>query len=315
MAANDKPRDAWKFTDNTHKDTYPAIDSANSDLSGKNILITGASRGIGRALAISCAKAGAAGIVLAARSDVTAVEHDLLDATAKAGKGAPQVLKIKLDVADRPSVENAAKEVEDKLSWLDVLVNNAGFMDHMHPLADVDPDNWWYTWEVNLKGPYLMTRTFLPLLLKGSNKTIVNTSSIGAHLTSPGFSAYQTAKFALLRLTEFINVDHGHQGIIAFAVHPGSVMSDLVTSVITPDYQHRKQQQQPRIEAFDLKLTVTAVFQDQPELGGDTIVFLTQKRQDWLAGRFISVTWDMPELFAEKDVIVAQDLLKMKMTV
>lgn len=87
-----------------------------------------------------------------------------------------------------------------------------------------------------------MTRTFLPLLLKGGDKTIVNTSSIGAHLTTPGFSAYQNTKFALLRLTEYTNVDHAHQGIMAFAVHPGSVMSDLVTSVITPEYQHRKQQ-------------------------------------------------------------------------
>lgn len=86
--------------------------------------------------------------MLAARSDVSAVEHDLQDAASKAGKGAPQVLKIKLDVGDRPSVEKAAKEVEDKLGKLDVLVNNAGFMDQILPLADVDPDNWWYTWEV-----------------------------------------------------------------------------------------------------------------------------------------------------------------------
>lgn len=73
---------------------------------------------------------------------------------------------------------------------LDVLVNNAGWLERFVPMGESDVDEWWYTWEVNIRGLYLVTRAFLPLVLKSKEKTIVNLSSIGAHMTRPGVSAY-----------------------------------------------------------------------------------------------------------------------------
>ena len=79
----------------------------------------------------------------------------------------------------------------------------------------------------NIRGPYLMTRSFLPLLLASDQKTIINITSRGAHAMSYGASAYQTTKFALLRLSEYTNVEYGKQGILTYSVHPGGVMTEL----------------------------------------------------------------------------------------
>ena len=76
-----------------------------------------------------------------------------------------------------------------------------------------------------------MTHCFLPLMLKGGDKQIVNLSSIGAHHTRPGFSAYQPGKLAILRFSEFINAEYGDQGVMSFAVHPGGVMTELAAAM------------------------------------------------------------------------------------
>jgi NAD(P)-dependent dehydrogenase (short-subunit alcohol dehydrogenase family) len=95
-------------------------------------------------------------------------------------------------------------------------------------IGDSSPEDWWETWNVNLRGPYLVTRAFLPLLLKGGDKTLVATSSVGAHLTNQGMSAYQTSKLAVLRLMEFVQAEYAEKGILAFAIHPGNVVTDIV---------------------------------------------------------------------------------------
>ena len=91
-------------------------------------------------------------------------------------------------------------------------------------MADTDPDAWWSTWETNIRGPYLVARSFLPLLLeKGGDRTIVTVASVGAFKTNSGLSAYQTTKLAQLRLMEFLNAEYGDQGLLAYSVHPGNV--------------------------------------------------------------------------------------------
>jgi len=89
------------------------------------VFISGASKGIGRATAISYAKAGASAIAIAARSDLKSLEQEIQKVARDAGKKEPKVLSVKLDVLDRASIEDAAKEVEKELGRLDILVNNA----------------------------------------------------------------------------------------------------------------------------------------------------------------------------------------------
>ncbi|GAB7349633.1 hypothetical protein MBLNU459_g0313t3 [Dothideomycetes sp. NU459] len=283
------------FTATIHKDTYPYISHTGANLSGKSVFITGASRGIGKETALSFAKAGASKIALGARSSLSALETELQEEAKKAGHAAPKVLSVKLDVTSAKSVEDAAKQVQGAFGGLDILMNNAGYLESLKPITEGDPDDWWKTYEINIKGPYLCTRSFLPLLLntKGGLKTIVNTSSIGAHVISPGLSGYQSTKLALLRVAEFTQEEYKDQGILCYCIHPGGVKTDLATAL-------------PQ-QAIDEWLI------DEPQLAADTVVWLTKERREWLGGRYVSVTWDMEELLGKKDEIVKGDLLKVRM--
>ena len=94
---------------------------------------------------------------------------------------------------------------------LDILINNAGYLEEWKPITESNPDDWWRTWEVNIKGTYLMDRAFLPLLLKGQQKTLVTVTSVGAWTTVIGASAYQGSKTAQVRLNNHIMKEHGDQ--------------------------------------------------------------------------------------------------------
>lgn len=286
------------FTPSIHHDTYPAIDpTRQASHRGKNVFITGASRGIGRATALSFAKAGATAIAIGARSDLQSLEREILEAAEAAlpGSPAPRVVRVPLEVTEPASVDRAAAQLEAAFEGrLDILINNAGYLETAAPLAESDPDEWWKTMTINLRGPYLVTRALLPLLLRDGDRTIVNTSSIGAHRVRPGMSSYQISKLALLRLTEFLAVEYADQGLLAYAIHPGGVMTEL--SEHMPTYTH-------------------SILIDKAELAGDTLAFLTAERRAWLSGRYVSVNWDMGELLAKAEDIVRGDLLKVRLAV
>ncbi|KAF2651725.1 oxidoreductase-like protein [Lophiostoma macrostomum CBS 122681] len=284
------------FVPTIHNDTYPSIDSSKTDLSGKYVLITGASKGIGRAAAISYARAGASGIALGARSSLADVATAVKSAAKSVGKPEPKVVTLNLDIADRASVTAAAEQVSEAFDGkLDILVNNAGFLSPWKKLGETDPDLWWTDWEVNVKGLYLMTHAFLPLVLKSSHKVIINVASVGAHILGDGASSYQTSKLAVLRLCEFLQKEHGEEGLLVHGVQPGSVKTELALGGIP--------------EAFHELLN------DTVELGGDAFVWLSKERRDWLAGRYFNVAWDVDELEKKKDDIVKHELLKVRMAV
>lgn len=115
--------------------------------------------------------------MLGARSGLDASEEAVKKAAKDAGRTPPKVLKLELDVTNPASVAQAAAEVETSAGRLDVLVNNAGLID-MTMIQDSDPETWWRVWEVNVKGPYLIARAFLPLMLKheDSLKRVVTTA-------------------------------------------------------------------------------------------------------------------------------------------
>lgn len=106
--------------------------------------------------------------MLGARSGLDASEEAVKKAAQDGGRSPPRVLKITLDVTNPASVAQAAAEVETSAGRLDILVNNAGYID-MTLIKDSDPETWWRVWEVNVKGPYLIAREFLPLMLKAED--------------------------------------------------------------------------------------------------------------------------------------------------
>lgn len=224
------------FTSTRYTDTYDFIQ--HTSFLGKSVLITGASRGIGKAAALAYARAGAPRIALAARSDLSAVRTSVLEAAKIAGhETPPNVLALSLDITSLESIQAALRDVEASFFTLDILVNNAGFMEKSLPIVEADPEEAWKSWEINYKGTYLMTKTFLPLLIT-SKGIILNLSSMAALIPLSGMSVYSTTKFSLLRFTEMIDIEYSSQGIVAIALHPGGVKTEL--SLRLPDSFHKR---------------------------------------------------------------------------
>lgn len=282
------------FVPTTHSDTYPYISTSIGDLSGKSVLITGASKGIGRAIALSFARSGCSKIALVARSSLASVEQEIAAAAAEADRTAPQVLSIQVDLTSEAGVGVAASQLENAWNSLDVLVNNAGRCETVSPLTESLVDDFWSSWEVNIKGTYLCVRKLAPMLLKSTTRTVIIVNTAGAHLLTPGLCGYQTSKFALCRFTEFLAKDFEEWGLIAISLHPGGVLTNMTTNTPISWHVH---------------------LQDDPRLAADTIVWLAKQRRSWLSGRYISSTWDMAELEARKTEIVDQDLLKFRLKV
>ena len=258
------------------------------------MFVSGASKGVGRATSIAFAKAGVAGIAIGARSDLSSVERDLRDAAIAANRAVPKIKQISLDVLDKASIEDAAAETAKAFGRLDILINNAGAMEEFKRAIDSDPDSWWNTWTVNLRGTYLLTRALLPLMLEGGDKQIVILSSIGAFMQTPGASGYQMSKLALVRYSTYLNNEYGDQGLVSYALHPGAIPTEL--GLTLPKKLHAK-------------------MNDTPELAGDTIVFLASQKREWLKGRYVSCTWDMTELMKRQQEIVDGDKLTVKLVI
>ena len=219
------------MTADVHNDTYPAIDPLNFNFAGKTVFVGGASRGIGTAMAISFARAGASQIAIGSRSDNSSVVTAMRDAARAAGREEPDILSLKVDIANEESVAAAVAEVKSRFGRLDIIINNAGaFAGFDTKLGDLSFDDWKTNFEVNLHGPFLVLKNFLPLLLEteGGDKTMITVSSVGAHCTTPGLNGYQTSKLAVLRLTEFAVAEYGDQGLLAYCIHPGNIPTTLL---------------------------------------------------------------------------------------
>jgi short-subunit dehydrogenase len=194
-------------------------------LRGSRILITGASQGIGRALAEAAARAGAR-VLAAARSEQQL--HDLADRIRAEG-GTVQVI-----TADITNPEDRRRMVEAALhhfGGLDILVNNAGIGATGH-FADVNPDRLRKIMEVNFFGLTETTRIFLPLLRQGVRPAIVNISSIAGKRGIPARSEYSASKFAVQGFSEALRAELDADGIDVLVVCPGLTQTNFSQNML-----------------------------------------------------------------------------------
>ena len=190
----------------------------NFDLSGKTVLITGASRGIGNAAAYAFADAGA-NVALIARS---------VDEIAQtAGDIGPRALAIPCDVSRHTEVEAAVNATATAFGGLDVLVGNAGVVDPIGNLADTDPEAWGRLIDINVKGVYYGMRAVMPGMIQQGYGTILTVSSGAAHGPVEGWSAYCSSKAAAYMLTRAADNEARAQGLRIMGLSPGTVATEM----------------------------------------------------------------------------------------
>lgn len=187
-------------------------------LKGKVALVTGASSGIGRAIALRFAAEGAA-IVLTARGEALLMEL-AGEISAKGGRAIASVG----DVSQPETHERAVIAAHRAFGGLDIAVNNAGTVGPNRPLAQMELEDWNRTLAVNLTAAYLGARTQIPAMLERGGGSIIFTSSfVGTSVGLPGMAAYGASKAGLMGLVKGITADYAAQGIRANALLPGGV--------------------------------------------------------------------------------------------
>ncbi len=188
-----------------------------AELTGKVALITGASRGIGRAIALAYAGAGAS-VAVTAR---TAEQLDALVAEIEGFGGT--ALAIPADLALETDIQRIAETTVQRFGRMDILVNNAAIIHPRIDLVDFDPALWRQVLDVNLTAVALLTKAVLPgMIAQGSGK-IINISSIGGRKGARGRSAYRVTKAALISLTESVAAEVKRHGIDVNCICPGGV--------------------------------------------------------------------------------------------
>jgi NAD(P)-dependent dehydrogenase (short-subunit alcohol dehydrogenase family) len=276
-----------------------------SDSRSPVVLITGASRGIGRAIALRFA-AGGARVALLARS--AAGLRETLDAVHDAG-GEGEAFTA--DVTDERAVAGAQREVARSLGPVDVLVNNAGVAGPAGEMWEVDPTEWWRTVDVNLRGTFICSRAVLPTMVGRRQGRIINVvSNAGAHRW-PYFTAYAVSKAAVIKLTESLAAETRDHGVAVFAMHPGVVRAGLTDAVFADWPRPAEGSLGERVRSwFEREIAEGRTVSAEQAAG---LVFeLASGRADALSGRYIAIEDDLDALIARAEEVQRDNLHALK---
>lgn len=190
---------------------------------GKVCVVTGAANGIGRAAALRMTAEG--GTIVAADIDLAGARE-----TVALARGSGHAA-VRVDVRSAASVSRLAAAVGRRYGRVDVLVNNAG-IEILGTVADIDPPMWDEVMAVNLRGTYLVSRAFLPMLLLRAQETsmtaIVNNASLMGQVSSRGLAAYCASKAGVISLTRSMALDHATQGLRVNCVCPGIIYTPML---------------------------------------------------------------------------------------
>lgn len=297
----------------THHTPYPFITASKfqTSLTGKVVLITGASRGIGRATALAFASAGASVAVLA--RSASSLESLVSEITTKYKT---PVLAITGDVLK--DATGVVKRVEEKLGSIDILVNNAGTtrMRRFTEESVEGLEGWWRVFEVNVKAPVSLIHAVLPSFLTKKKGIIITVSSAVVELQAPFIPAYSSSKTAITKAIQLLDIELRPEGILNFIVHPGMVKTDLSlaenssSSLVIGD------------EMRAIQSSYVDYMVDEPELAAQTFVALAvkglkgegeggDKRVEVLSGRYFDVEDDLEEVLGRSGEIEKRDLYKL----
>ena len=188
-------------------------------------LVTGASRGIGAAIARALATSGyAVAMVARDRAALEAVAAPLREAGA-------EVVTAAVDVTDVAAVRSCVDDVVARLGRIDLLVNNAGAIEPEVPLWEADPMRWWSVLETNVRGPFHVAHAVVPHMVTAGGGRVVNLNSGAGMRADALLSAYSASKAALARLTGALHAAGEEHGVRAFDLAPGVVRTDMTLSM------------------------------------------------------------------------------------
>ena len=193
-----------------------------SNVAGKTVLITGASRGIGAAAARHLAAQGA-NVALMARSTQAL--------NALANEIGPQAMALAGDVSNYDDVKAALTAVQDRFGTLDIAVNNAGVITPIARLADCPPKAWTRVLDINVGGVFHVMHAAIPIMLASGGGTIINISSGAAYNALEGWSHYCASKAAVLQLTRAGHKEYGPRGIRIVGLSPGTIATQMQVDI------------------------------------------------------------------------------------
>ena len=271
------------------------------ELEGKNCIITGGGRGIGKAIARAFAREGA-NLVLASR---TTSELEVAKGEIE-GLSTKRVGVIPTDVSQPKEVRELVSFALREFGAIDILVNCAGIYGPIGLTTDVDSEKWLQTVRINLYGTFLCIQAVLPTMIENKKGKIINLSGGGAASPLPRFSAYSASKAAVVRITETIAEEVLEYHIDINAIAPGGVNTKLLDHVLEAG------------EAAGKDFLLRAMKQKQeggipPEKAAELAVFLASSKSDGLTGRLISAVWDnWHEIPRHLDKIMSSDIFTLR---
>jgi NADP-dependent 3-hydroxy acid dehydrogenase YdfG len=250
-------------------------------------------------MAIAFTQASAAKLILAALE-----ESELEETQQKVRKINPDI-EVFLQALDVRSNQDVEAFVSQAAVWagnhIDVLCCNAGISPPLELIAEGDPDRWWMGLEVNLKGVYLFTRHVLPIMRLHRAGHIIITASRAATVKYPKMSSYLISKLAAVRLCECIHEENHESGIRCFAIHPGGIVTRLLTDI---------EDNAPEPYASEAKAFIRPFLRDDISLPGNGSVFLASGHADFLSGRYVDLTISVDSIIQDQKSIEEHDLFK-----
>ncbi|KAF2259718.1 NAD(P)-binding protein [Lojkania enalia] len=268
------------FTKIWHSKPYPYIDPTRPELSakGRNVVVTGGATGIGLAISVAFAKAGAKSVVIMGRR-AEKLEEGKKTITAAGAAGTTVSYKV-VDLVKKEDTVAAFNAVAQEFGKIDVLIANASVFGQGGMIADLTAEGLMSTVELNAVTVLHSLQAFLPNAAKGA--VLIHSNTSMAHTAPwPGAGTYPLSKALALKLMDYAAAEHPDLRIIS--THPCWAPTDLNGH--------------------------TAAAPDSPDLAGHTFVWLASPEADFLKGKFVWSNWDAEELVARKEEILADKSL------